>query len=116
LDALTGALAAVIPQGAQFILVEDDQMGRFFPAQAALPFLERHGEYWGPPGDEATAIQELERLRRSGAAYIAFAWLAFWWLDYYKGFHDYLRANFRCLLQNERLVIFELRKQSCVSD
>jgi hypothetical protein len=35
-----------------------------------------------------------------------------WWLDYYKGFNQYLRSNFFCMLDNERLVAFDLRRPS----
>ena len=59
--------------------------------------------------DGGTAIQELERMRHSGASYLVVAWPAFWWLDYYIRFHDYLRSRFRCVLENERLVVFDLR-------
>jgi hypothetical protein len=50
----------------------------------------------------------LARLRGLGAAAIAFAWPSFWWLEYYAEFHRQLRAQFRCLLENERLVVFAL--------
>jgi hypothetical protein len=36
-------------------------------------------------------------------------WPAFWWLDYYSEFSRYLRARFPCSLENERLVVFDLR-------
>src|SRR6266481_7176973 len=74
----------------------------------AFPFLEHDGEYWGPPGDDRTAVRELERLRRAGAAYIVFAWSSFWWLDYYVGFRQYLRAACVAILENERLIVFHL--------
>lgn len=47
-------------------------------------------------------------MRREGAKFIAFAWPAFWWLDHYEKFQEYLRSQFPCILENERLVIFEL--------
>ena len=62
--------------------------------------------------DDETAIRELERLRRSGASFLAFAWPAFWWLDYYSEFSGYLRAKFPCLLENKHLVVFDLRKDN----
>jgi hypothetical protein len=40
---------------------------------------------------------------------MVFAWPAFWWLDVYQKFHHYLRSNFAPLLENERLVVFDLR-------
>jgi hypothetical protein len=73
-----------------------------------LPFLEKDGQYWGPPGDDAAAIDELERLRDGGARFLIVGRPAFWWLDHYAGFSQHLRANYRCVSQTERLVAFEL--------
>jgi hypothetical protein len=42
-----------------------------------VPLVEREGQYWGSPADDAAAIEELERLRRAGAGFAAFAWPAF---------------------------------------
>jgi hypothetical protein len=44
------------------------------------PFLERDGQDWGPPADDATAISELERLHDAGAQFIVFTSCGFWWL------------------------------------
>ena len=67
------------------------------------------GQYWGAPPDDATAIKELERLQRSGASFMVFAWPAFWWFDHYPGLCEHLRSKFRCVLENERLVALDLR-------
>ena len=110
LEAALKELAALIPSGQSFILVDDNQWGvnGDVIGRYPIPFLECNGEYWGPPENDNTAIRELGRLRQSEAKFIVFAWPAFWWLDYYKDFHDYLRYKFACILQNERLVIFDL--------
>jgi hypothetical protein len=104
-------LAAMIPEGCAFILVDENQgdAGNVLPHRRRILFLERNGCYWGNPESDTAAISELERLRTTGASFIAFAWPAFWWLDYYNGFHDYLRSKFPCILQNERLRIFDLQ-------
>lgn len=34
---------------------------------------------------------------------------AFWWFDYYAAFSKYLHSNLPQVLQNERLVVFNLR-------
>ena len=103
-------VAALIPLGDILILVDEQQLGSEVAAGCrAIPFLERDGQYWGPPPDDDTAIRELERLRSSGAAFMVFAWPAFWWLEYYSGLHQYLRSRFRCVLENDRLVVFDLR-------
>ena len=59
---------ALIPPGDTFILVDHEVFrDELAIGRRAMPFLERDGEYWGPPPDDLTAIQELERLRRSGS-------------------------------------------------
>jgi hypothetical protein len=54
------------------------------------------------------AIQELERLRQTGASSIVFVSPTFWWLDYYVEFHNYLRQNYSCSFQKDSLIIFSL--------
>jgi len=107
---VTQELPAVIPPGETFILVDSDDWGfQVSENLKQLPFLERNGEYWGPPADDETAIRELARMREQHhAGFIAFGWPAFWWLDHYQNFAAHLRQNFRCLLQNERLVVFSM--------
>jgi hypothetical protein len=107
---MSQSIAALIPPEEAVILVDEAKFGGMVTAgRRAIPFLERDGQYWGTPPDDATAITELERLRRSGAGFMVFAWPAFWWLDHYAGLRDYLRSKFRCVLKNERLVVFDLR-------
>lgn len=105
-------LAGVIPRGSNFILVDDAQCGGppELNGSRVIPFLEKNGVYWGPPDSDATAWRELERLCRAGATHLAFAWPSFWWLEHYGAFHQILRARFRCLLENERLLVFALDK------
>ena len=95
------------------ILVDESQLvSQLQDAVRLFPFLERNGEYWGRPADSAQAIQEVERLRIVGASWIAFAWPAFWWLDHYSEFHQYLRRQFSVAIDNERLVVFDLRART----
>ena len=101
----------VIPSGATYILVDELQTRLAADAEhTALPFLERDGEYWGPPADSQDAIREIERMRQSGCTHIVFAWPAMWWLDYYRDMTEYLRTRHRCVLQSDRLRIFDLRE------
>jgi|GEM_PF-657440 len=104
-------IAAVVPQEAKFILVDEDKWGtsEVVAGRHRIPFLEHDGEYWGKPSDDHSAIRELERLCRAGARFVVFGWPAFWWLDYYSEFHRHLCSQFRCVLENERLIIFDLR-------
>ena len=103
-------LATTLLRQNTFILVDGESVrSALIPACRAVPFVERDGQYWGPPPDDATAIRELERLHGTGASFIVVAWPAFWWLEYYAGFRQHLRANHRCLLENDRVVVFDLR-------
>ncbi len=103
-------MATVVAPEDTFILVDQDKWGMTDGAiHRPIPFLERDGQYWGNPADNKTAIRELERLRQASAKFIVFGWPAFWWFDYYLGLHQYLRSHFRCVLENERLVVFDLR-------
>jgi hypothetical protein len=103
-------IAALIPSGETFILVDQDQLRSEVAAgRCAIPFLARDGQYWGTPPDDETAIRELERLRRSGASFIVFAWPAFWWLEHYVGLREHLRSEYRCVLENECLIAFDLK-------
>ncbi len=108
---VTRELPAVVPEGETLILVDADDWGvRISEKLRQFPFLEKNGEYWGPPADDATAISELARMQEEhGASFIAFGWPAFWWLDHYREFASHLRKNFHCVLHNERLQVFDLR-------
>jgi hypothetical protein len=102
-------IASVVPAGATVILVHERLWNpKVMHSRRVLPFLERNGIEWGKPPDDATAINELKRMQETGAGYIAFAWPAFWWLDHYPSFRDFLRAESDCLIDNERVVVFAL--------
>jgi len=114
LAATAADIAAFVPEGEGLILVHEDQLdlGDVAPERRVSPFLEREGQYWGAPEDDEVAIRELERMRQEGANRIAFAWPAFWWLEYYGGLNKHLRDNYRCVLNNDRLVAFELQQRA----
>lgn len=100
----------LIPPGETFILVDNAQWGVDGIADRhVIPFVERDGQYWGPPADDPTALSELERLQRLGANFIVFGWPAFWWLDYYPGLRRHLHLQFPCILKNSRLIAFDLQ-------
>jgi glycosyltransferase involved in cell wall biosynthesis len=106
-----GELAAVVPVGCTIVLVDEARFGiEEITGRPVRPFLEVNGDYAGPPPDDATAIRELERLRTEGASFLVFAWMAYWWLEHYAGFGRYLDATFRRVLQNDRIIVFDLRR------
>ncbi len=103
-------LISIIPERQAFALVDGGQYGDdlVLHGRRVKPFLERHGQYWGPPADDLTAIREIRKLRAAGIRYFAIVWPNLWWLDYYQGLHRHLRRFSSCVLQNTRAVIFEL--------
>jgi len=108
---VTRDLSGLIAPGKSFILADEDQWetDAVIADRRRIPFLEQNGQYGGRPPDDETAILEFERLRRTGASLMVFGWPAFWWLEYYAGLHQHLRSHFPCVLQNDRLIAFDLR-------
>lgn len=94
--------------GHPYLLVDGGEFGPAFPV-GAIPFLERNGLYWGPPADGASAVAELERMRRDGANFVAFAWNAFWWLDYYSELVNHLRLCYLVVYESPNVRVFDLR-------
>ncbi|MCU7817015.1 MAG: class I SAM-dependent methyltransferase [Candidatus Thiodiazotropha sp. (ex Rostrolucina anterorostrata)] len=105
-----GELRWLIPPETTFILIDNGKLGLESFGDEAIPFLEKDGSYWGPPQDDDIAIRELERLRKGGADFIVFLWPAFWWLEYYTELDFFIRSKFCCVLQNERLIVFDMRQ------
>jgi predicted O-methyltransferase YrrM len=106
-------IAGIIPRRSRVILVDETQWtGSLDGDIRIIPFLEHRGQYWGAPPDDQVAVSELERLRAAGAEFLVFGWPAFWWFSHYRLFHEYLNANFPCVLQNDRLVVFDLRDRA----
>jgi hypothetical protein len=105
------AIRAMVPPQSTFILVDDDQWGagETLAGRRRLPFVEKNGAYWGPPAADRAALDELARLRGEGAEFLVFAWPAFWWREHYAVFLQELRAKYRCVIQNENLLAFDLR-------
>jgi hypothetical protein len=96
--------------GDRVILVDQNEFGlKDAFGRQLLPFPEREGRYWGAPPDSDTAIAELQRMRKEGARFIAILWPAFWWLDYYHGFRDFLDRHFVRVAGNSRLIAFDLK-------
>ncbi|MBK5269385.1 MAG: polysaccharide pyruvyl transferase family protein [Bacteroidia bacterium] len=101
-----------LPQKQNFILVDENLIRNELnlPYHTVIPFLEHKQQYIGPPPEDNIAIKELERLRLSDTSFLVIAWPSFWWFEYYKAWHQHLRSKYHCILENERLVIFDLRK------
>jgi hypothetical protein len=103
-------IAALVPPEQALILVDQNKFGsgEIVAGRRRLSFLEQGGQYKGAPANDEMAIREFDRLRRSGANFIVFGWPAFWWFERYPALYRHLRSRFRCALENERLVAFDL--------
>jgi hypothetical protein len=98
--------------GSRIILVDEDCMNPDeLPDRDITPCMEREGCFWGSPADGDEAVREFERLFDLGADYIVFVWTACWWLEHYPELTTRLRHQFACILQNERAVVFDLRRK-----
>jgi polysaccharide pyruvyl transferase WcaK-like protein len=103
-------IRAAVPRGSRIVLADQEEIRGAFPELARpLPFLERAGEYWGPPPDDATAIAEIERLRSTGAEFLIFVPGTYWWLDHYVEFARHLMQRAPLIVDTERLKVFNLR-------
>lgn len=103
-----------IPSGDAFVLIDDQELGIYdaLSGRRVLPFLQRDGEYWGPPINSQQAIAELEDLRESGVRWVVVAWPAFWWLDQYEEFAKDLDERHRCCHSSPHGVIYRLFERS----
>jgi len=107
---VTGDVESFVPEESTFILIDEGNFGQQgFTQRKPIVFLERDGQYWGPPADDAEAIQEIETLRQQGATFLVVLWPAYWWLEYYKEWNQYIRTRFHCIEQNERIMVFDLK-------
>jgi len=104
-------IATLVPPSESLILLDNDEWGLSdtVAGRSRVPFFESTGGQWGLPPDDGTAIRELEQRREAGTAFMVFGWPSFWWLDLYPGLHRYLRSSHLCVLENDRLVAFDLR-------
>lgn len=107
-------ITKVVPEKAPFILVDDNLLSlqNDINGRHRFHLIEINGQYGGTPVNDDDAIAHLERNAKNGASSIIFAWTAFWWLDHYKELYNYLVEKYRCLLKNDRLVIFDLQQKT----
>lgn len=101
---------SVAPVDATLVLIDGDQLnsGPRFASRPRFHLVDRDGQSWGHPVDDASAIQELEALRARGADLLVVAWTAFWYFDHYSGFAEYVRGNFRRILHTAVAEIFQI--------
>src|SRR5262249_21640896 len=98
-----------VPPGALFILVDKGIGLKIRGGRRSIPFPERNGKWAGYPADDTAAIAELERLRSAGVQFIIFPAPMFYWLDIYPEFKKRLLTQGRCVVKNDRALIYDLR-------
>jgi len=102
----TDSTVLIVSKGDEQLLSLSGRKGWHFPRS-------EEGGYAGYyPADSAEAIAHLESLRTQGAEFLALPQTAFWWLDYYGAFREYLESRYRVAArQATTCVIFDLRVQ-----
>ncbi|MBK5269384.1 MAG: glycosyltransferase family 2 protein [Bacteroidia bacterium] len=104
-------IISVIPIWNSFILIDGNSLriSDTIEGRYRIPFMEKNGQYCGEPADDESAIKEIDRQRENGVSFVVFAWPAFWYMDHYFKLNDYLRTQYKCVLESERLVVFDLQ-------
>jgi hypothetical protein len=112
LEQAVAGIKATVPGNQSFVLVDGDIWGAddSIGGRQRIAYSETGDGYVWPPENDAQAIRALERHREAGAAFAVFVWPVLWVLDYYHGFQQHLRARYCCVLENERIVVFDLRR------
>jgi glycosyltransferase involved in cell wall biosynthesis len=97
----------VVSKGDEDLLKLHDGPAWHFPQGAD----RKYAGYY--PEDSSEAIRHLDSLREQGGRFLLFPRTAFWWLEHYAGFSDYLQQQYRLAHSGEACRIFELvRRQA----
>lgn len=104
------ALEDALPRESTLVLADEDQLGTGLQFRRVFPFTEREGQYWGPPGSDELALGELSRLQSLGAEYFAIAFPSFWLLEQFPQFATHLRSQFKCRIEQDDLLVFQLEE------
>jgi hypothetical protein len=114
-EQLVGAIREVVhrvvPLNATVLVVSrgDNQLLQLGPRRALHFPQEADGRYAGyHPADSDSAIALLENLRAQGADFLLLPSTAFWWLDYYEGFRQYLEQRYSVVEAGEHCWIAAL--------
>ena len=101
----------LVPQVKPFLLIDGAQTGLEPPGdREVIPFPSRDGVWWGAPSDDDSAIAELERHREAGVTHLALVWTAAWYLEQYPRFLAHLRTRYKCVIDDELLIGFDLTR------
>jgi hypothetical protein len=101
-----------VSPGKSFILIDQEGFGEeFSTGRHKLFFTEKDGVYNGEPATDEKALEEVERLLNHGPDYLVIGWPSFWWTSYYTKFYQFVQTSFKCILENERLIIYDLKEK-----
>jgi hypothetical protein len=108
---ISGIVQAILPPDTKVIVVSKgaDELLSLGGCQGWHFPQTEEGWYAGyHPADSAEAIAHLEKLRAKGGSYLLFPHTAFWWLDFYTEFRQYLDNHYQRTWHDERAVLYDL--------
>jgi hypothetical protein len=105
-EARPGSIVAVLSRGDNELVAFDGRKGWHFPQAESGVYAGHH------PADGKAACAHLDDVRARGARYLLIPRTAFWWLDHYREFNDYLLRRCRCVLRDEHTcLLFDLGRR-----
>lgn len=93
-DELLRTVKGQIPTGATILVADDEQIRPHLAAWQTVPFIEKDGQYWGPPATDDAAVQELVQQVERGTEWFVVAWPMFWLFENFPRFAAYLNGSF----------------------
>jgi SAM-dependent methyltransferase len=101
-------LARVIPPGGAFLLADEGTTTDALSCCGRpVPFPQKNGTLAGRPLNSQAAVAEM-RASWGSAGHFVIVEPAFWWLNLYSDWYDYLRANSQLVLETDLLKVFQL--------
>jgi hypothetical protein len=103
----------VVPVNSSVIVVSrgDEELLRMGPRRTLHFPQDENGRYAGyHPADSDAAIAMLEDLRNRGADFFLLPATAFWWLDYYERFKEYVEQHYEVVAAGDDCWIARLGK------
>lgn len=97
-----GSVVAVITRGDSSLLQLPGLTGWHFPQNEDGVWAGFH------PATGADALAHIRELHRNGAQYLLIPATSFWWLDFYEVLNEFLRLNYRLMVGDDDLMLFEM--------
>jgi hypothetical protein len=89
-------------------VADEEQFRQELDNIQSIPFLERNGTYWGPPGKDSEAVAEITRQARNGATWLIVGWPMFWLFERYPEFASFLQTSFIEVEHTESARVFRI--------